>query len=201
MPPKPYYSISPEAALFGRKLNMPEEKVRQWALFELMSSYGININNIEIERKVKVGTRNYFADIVILREGAPYVVIECKRWENRKSETSMQQALSYADANTMKAHYAVFTNGDIWEVKKKVREEWVNIPDLPKRIDGDYLLDLYELISSMRYISPLLYWSNQQVPQASARSYFSCMQEFFNGYTYPLNYLDEDLCFGTDNSS
>ncbi|WP_136809599.1 type I restriction enzyme HsdR N-terminal domain-containing protein [Desulfosediminicola flagellatus] len=199
MPPKPYYDINPDASLFGRKVEKPEEKIRQWMLFELMSTYGIHINNIEIERVVKVGTRNHFADIVILREGAPYAVIECKRWENRKSEIGMQQAISYADANTIKARYAAFTNGDIWEVKTKIGEEWVDIPDLPKCIDDDYLLDLDVLISSMNHIMPLLYWMNQEVPPSSARTYISCMQDLFNGYTFPLSFLDDELLFGTDN--
>ena len=119
MSPKPFYEINPQAYLFDRSDETPEEKVRQWALFELLSTYGVSINNIEIERPVKVGTRNHRADIVVLRESVPYVVIECKKWDDKKEEQGTQQALSYADANTMKARFAVYTNGDIWKVKKK----------------------------------------------------------------------------------
>lgn len=198
MPPKPFYEINPQAYLFGRCDENPEEKVRQWVLFELMSTYGIPITNLQIERPVKVGTRNHFADIVILRENAPYVVIECKKWEDKQKVRGMQQALSYADANTMKAKYAVYTNGDTWEVKRKMMGEWVGIPDLPKRINGDYLVRLDELINSITDFKPAFYWLNQAVPANSAYAYFTCLQVIFNGSSFPLNYLDSSLRFGTD---
>lgn len=76
MPPKPYYDVSTEAYLFGKTKEKPEEKVRQWVLFELLSTYGISINSIQVERQVKVGTRTHFADIVILKENTPFVVQE-----------------------------------------------------------------------------------------------------------------------------
>ena len=119
MPPKPYYEIQHSAYLFMPNKNAksqdedikpkPEEKIRQWALFELLTTYGVNIKNIEIERPVKVGTRTYRADIVIHRDFAPHVVIECKRWKNKKIDKGIDQAISYANANTIKAKFAVFT--------------------------------------------------------------------------------------------
>lgn len=199
MPPKPYYEINSQAYLFGKTDETPEERVRQWALFELLSTYGICINNIEVERQVKVGTRNHRADIVILRDSAPYVVIECKKWEDKKLKQGMQQALSYADANTMKSRYAVYTNGDVWEVKRKIGNDWVDVPDLPKRIDGDYQIRLDELIRSINDFMPTFYWLNQTVPADSALAYFSSLQKIFYGPTYPLNNLDKNLLFGTDN--
>jgi len=199
MPPKPYYEVNPQAYMFGKSTDMPEEKVRQWVLFELLSTYGIAINNIQLERPVRVGTRTHRVDIVILLESAPYVVIECKKWDDKKRKQGMQQAVSYADANTMKARYAIYTNGDAWEVKRKMGDEWVDIPDLPKRVDCDYKIRLDELISSINDFKPAFYWLNQTIPATSARAYFSCLQILFNGTTYPLNYLDKDLCFGTDN--
>lgn len=199
MPPKPFYEINPQAYLFGKTDDMPEERVRQWALFELLSTYGISINNIQIERPVKVGTRTHRADIVILHESAPFVVIECKKWGDKYIGRGMQQALSYADANTMKARFAVYTNGDNWEVKRKMGNDWVDIPDLPKRIDGKYLVGIDNLISSINDFKPSFYWLNQSVPAASAYVYFTCLQKVFYGSTYPLCYLDKDLLFGTDN--
>lgn len=199
MPPKPYYEVNPHAYLFGKTAETPEEKVRQWILFELLSTYGICINSIEVERQVKVGTRTHFADIVIMRESAPYVVIECKKWGDKKRSQGMQQALSYADANTIKASYAVYTNGDTWEVKRKIGKEWVDIPDLPKRVDGDYLVGLDQLVQSINDFKLAFYWLNQAVPAASAQAYFSCLENLFYGSTYPLNYLNQDLCVGADN--
>jgi hypothetical protein len=46
MPPKSFYEINPKAYLFGKSDETPEEKVRQWVLFELLSTYGICINNL-----------------------------------------------------------------------------------------------------------------------------------------------------------
>ncbi len=200
MPPKPYYDVQPSAYLFVKNCDeKPEEKVRQWALFELLSTYGILINNIEIEKQVKVGTRNHYADIVILRNSVPYVVIECKKWDAKKNAGGMQQALSYADANTMKAKYAVYTNGDVWEVKSKIGGNWVSIPELPKKIDGNCLVKIDELLSSINDFKPVFYWLNQSVPAASAQTYFFCLQRIFYAATYPLHYLNKELCFGTDN--
>ena len=199
MPPKPLYEIKPEAYLFGPSVEKPEEKIRQWVLFELLSTYGVSINNIEIERKVKVGTRNHWADIVILRENVPYVVIECKRWENKKIAAGVDQAISYADANTMRAPYAVFTNGDVWIVKRKVRGEWLDVPDISKRIDDNYKVDLETLIRSMDDFKPVLYWLNQAVPKKDASSYFSQLQVLFYSATFPLSALDKDMLFATDN--
>jgi len=196
---KPFYEINPEAYLFVKKEETPEEKIRQWVLFELLSSYGISINNLVIERPVKVGTRIHRADIVILRESAPYVVIECKKWDEKKHLHGMQQAISYADANTMKAQYAVYTNGDVWEVKRKIGDNWVDIPDLPKNIDGEYRIELDELVRSINDFGPAFYWYDQNIPAASAKTYFSCLQILFNGSTFPLNYLDKNLLIGTDN--
>lgn len=200
MPPRPFYEVQPSAYLFVKHNDdKPEEKVRQWALFELLSTYGVFINNIVTERPVKVGTRTHRADIVVLRDGAPYVVIECKKWGAKKTAGGMSQAISYANADTMKAKYAVYTNGDSWEVKRKMGSDWIDLPDLPKKIDGDYLVKLDELIHSVDAFKPIFYWFNQSVPSASARTYFACLQEAFNGQIYPLHFLDNSLLFGTDN--
>jgi len=199
MPPKPLYEIKPDAYLFVDLPEKPEEKIRQWVLFELLSTYGISIKNIEIERPVKVGTRTHRADIVILRESAPYVVIECKRWENKKIAAGIDQAISYADANTMKAKYAVFTNGDVWIVKRKVKGEWLDVPDISKRIDENYKVDLETLIRAIDDFRPVFYWLNQTIPRKDAKAFFSQLQVIFNGSTFPLDCLDKNMRFATDN--
>lgn len=198
MPPKPFYDINPQAYLFGRNADTPEEKVRQWALFELLSTYGICINNLEVERPVKVGTRNHRADIVILREDVPYAIVECKKRDDKHHARGMQQAISYADANTIKAKFAVYTNGDRWHVKRKLGCDWVDVPDLPKRTDADYLVRMEDLLISLSDMTPAFYWLNQAVPANSAQAYFACLQNIFNGSRFPLNNLDRNLSFGTD---
>ena len=100
MPPKAYYDVKASAYIFGMSDEKPEEKVRQWVLFELLTTYGISINDIEVERPVRVGTRNHRADVVILIEGAPLVVIECKRREDDDIAQGISQAVSYASSDT-----------------------------------------------------------------------------------------------------
>jgi len=199
MSPKPFYEISSDRYLFGKPDEMPEEKVRQWALFELLSTYGVHINNIKIECPVKVGTRTHYADIVILRDGAPYVVIECKRWKNKKIDNGIDQAISYADANTMKAKFAVFTNGDIWRVKRKIRNGWVEVPDINRSVDSPHQLTIDEIISDIHELEPILYWFDQVVPKEDARAYFCALQEIFNSKAFPIDQIDRGLCFATDN--
>lgn len=199
MPPKPYYDVKPEAYLFGRTPKTPEEKVRQWVLFELLTTYGISINNIEIEKTVKIGTQNRFADIVVLREDQSYVVVECKRWENNKIEAGMDQAISYADVNTMKAKYAVFTNGDVWLVKKKIQGQWFDVPDISKHIDGDYQVDITDFFRNIDRLKPVFFWFNQGLPKKEACSYFQYLQQLFNGACFPFEEYNRDLLIGTDN--
>lgn len=123
----------------------------------------------------------------------------CKRWDEKKKLLGMQQALSYADTNTMKAKYAVYTNGDVWEVKRKMGDNWIDIPDLPKIVDEEYRIELDVLVHSINDFKPAFYWFTQSVPASSAKTYFDCLQVLINGSTYPLNYLDNNLLFGTDN--
>ena len=168
-------------------------------MFELLSTYGISINNIEIERPVRVGTRTHRADIVVHRDGSPYMVIECKRWKNKKIEKGVDQAISYADANTIKGKFAVFTNGDVWRVKRKLRNNWVDIPDISKNPDSPEYITLDELILIIQEFKPILYWFGQIVQKKDAHAYFYTLQNVFNGAIFPLDKIDCDLCFATDN--
>ena len=86
--------------LFGKSDSNLEERVRQWALFELMSGYGYLINNIRIEHPCQIGTKRFPADIVAFRDERPYIVVECKREE---IDFSDDWAQVISDANHLKA--------------------------------------------------------------------------------------------------
>lgn len=198
MPPRAFYALDPNVYLFCKSVDKPEEQVRQWLLFELLSTYGVSIQNIQIEQSVKVGTRTHFADIVILKQNLPYVVIECKRRGDNKVEAGLDQAISYASANSIQAEYAVYANGEAWLVRRKVGNEWVSIPDIPRRADYPQVVGLPELLRELTDLRPALFWLNRSVPSKEARAFFGALQIAFNGKSFLSEDSNEDLLHATD---
>lgn len=195
MTPRPFYEINPKTYLFERN-DSPEEQVRQWVLFELLSTYGFNINDLQIEVKCKVGRKYFPADVVIYQNRSPIIVIECKRQEEEnKKDEALKQAISYA--NFLKAEFVVFTNGNLWVVKKRIREIWHSVSDIPsnkKIVKGNTLTEWLFFFDDAR---PILYWMNRQVPSDQAYKVFDLMQRFFAGRTN-LEDFDHDLLVGTE---
>src|SRR5258706_10790323 len=99
----PFSQISPESYLYPDKVKaagdrkQAEEPVRQWCAYELIRAYCISITSIELERRVRMGSRPHWIDILVSREGRPLVVVECKKPSERNLKKGMAQALSYAD--------------------------------------------------------------------------------------------------------
>lgn len=178
MPPRPFYEVKPDLYLFGRNEG-PEERVRQWILFELLSTYGELVSNLDIERPVRVGTRTHYADIVVLKNHVPFIVIECKRQEDKKIDNCISQAISYASADEIRAEFAVCTNGHTWLVRRKVGSEWVAVPDIPTSRDIYLGIELDSLLGFVQSLRPLLYWLHQEVPADRAQEYLENLQRFF----------------------
>jgi hypothetical protein len=59
MPPRNFCDIDSKYYFFG-KSDTPEEKVRQWMIFELLAVYNVPVQAISIEAPVKVGTRSHY---------------------------------------------------------------------------------------------------------------------------------------------
>lgn len=159
MTSKVFCDIDPKYYLFGKN-ETPEEKVRQWALFELLSVYNVPVQSISIEVPVKLGTRSHRADIVVLKDYYPWIVLECKRTEHSDTPEGIKQALSYA--NCLQSEFAVYTNGKVWLVKryKPKFKEWISIPDLPI-YTSRRLLDRQSFTHLSRYcnsLSVLMRW-------------------------------------------
>lgn len=191
-----FYQVNPEAYLFGRSKS-PEEQVRQWVMFELLSTYGVNINDISIEVPVKVGRRIHSADIVIHQSYIPSIVIECKR-EGENPTKALDQAISYARSDNIKAEYAVCTDGQYWLVKRKFRDEWVAVPDIPKRRTHEGLWDMSDFLPAIHYLKPLLHWLHGSVPQEHAPTFFYDLQTFT---AYSMSFFEAnnpDLYQGTE---
>lgn len=182
-----FYTVGQDAWLFtgaaiqpeGKRAR-PEEDVRQWCLHELLRAYGVCIVNIGIETPVRVGTRTHRADIVVLRDGHPYIVIECKPRRTRKHDDAMKQAISYATAADVNAEFAAYTNGNVWWVRRRVKDQWVPVPDLPTFRDGTPNTDWRDILLAVDRAGPALYWLDESIPVKQVSEYFGALQRFFH---------------------
>ena len=198
MTQKIYYEIDSQNYLFRdklQKIDSPEEKIRQWAIFELLSNYGVNLSNIRIEQDVKVGSKKYRADIVVLRHNIPFVIVECKESSFNNIEKALEQAISYA--NFLKTEFVVFTNGDQWAVKRQIQGMWYPVSDIPRRLDIETNETLTEWLSFFDSAKPILFWLHRQVPLNYAYKFLDYLQRFFASGTH-LDGHDHDLLIGTE---
>jgi hypothetical protein len=156
MPPRNFCDIDSKYYLFG-KSDTPEEKVRQWMIFELLAVYNVPVQAISIESPVKVGTRQYRADILLLKDYRPWAVIECKRQEDGDISNGIEQAVSYASC--LQAEFAAFTNGKDWLVKRCRAYQWISVPDLPTYSSSNSsAVQLDQLSISYTSIALLMRW-------------------------------------------
>lgn len=187
--PSSFYTVPLEACFFGKKPtesktlksqpNDFEEVVRQWCLAELQSTYGVSITNIKIECPVKVGSKNYRADIVVLNEDSPYIVIECKRRNFTKHEYAIEQAISYAGSANIKAEFAVYTNGDVWSVKRRVNNNWITVPDIPFFSDRQSSIDVCQIMYLINDLWPILNSIREPVTTKESKKYLESWHRFF----------------------
>lgn len=199
-----FYEIDTTAYLFGHgtrsaeNRDQPEEAVRQWCAYELIRAYGIKVSALGFERSVKVGSKTYRIDILVCRDGVPAVVVECKPRSFTKHEEAMAQAVSYADAQIIQAEFAVYTNGNTWQVKRRLPQGWVAVPDLPHEIDYIATRPITDFLRTLAELNPLLYKLGEPLAGKDARSYLSAMQVFFHGTNLLTEDVHQDLRFGTD---
>ena len=202
---KPFYEIEPKNFLFkpvppgdDGKVN-PEEGVRQWCAFELIRAYGIPINDLDFEHSVSIGSRTYRIDIVILQCGKPWAVVECKKREHIKHDHAMDQAISYADSQNVHAEYAVYTNGNVWHVKRKMNNNWLSVHELPSRATGSVTTDITCLVHALDDILPMLYKLGETIDGRDAVKFLHAMQVHFNSYGLFTADTDRALLGATDN--
>jgi hypothetical protein len=204
MPPKPFYEIAEKNHIFKNKTRniqrgrrTPEENVRQWVLFELLSTYGFSINNLDVEVSVgqKYSQSNYRADIVVKRDGSPYIIIECKKQGTQvKPEKGLKQAQDYAE--NLGATFVVFADNrlDDWVVRRRWHGEWVHVCDIEKNADIAETDSITSSTSLLNSLEPILAWIYESVPATEAPQYFDSLQKFFVlGTQWGLDY---DLTWG-----
>jgi hypothetical protein len=199
-----FYNVNPEAYLYpsiSRRADLSkqkEEPIRQWCAFELMRAFGICLTDLEFERTVKVGSKKYFIDIVVLHDGAPRVVVECKEPGFIRHEQALEQAISYADARSIRAEYVIYTNGKEWLTKRRVKDSWVSTVNIPSVLRCNPEIDFVGLLELLSDVLPLLFALDQPLDHRQAKKFLSLMQQFFNGCNELTAGADEDLPHGLD---
>jgi Holliday junction resolvase len=180
MNPNAYYEIPVNKYIFNLA-EKPEEKVRQWAIYELLSNFGVNINSIEIEVPVRVGTRTHRADIVVYDNSVPYIVIECKRREDKSHKKSLDQAISYASSKELNAKYAVATNGSYWKCARKINDEWVTISEIKNFRENDEkflsIIEVEAMLTQFKGIAKNLF---ETIPSSDVSKFFYHLQSFYS---------------------
>lgn len=197
---KAFYSVSENCYLFGRNTG-PEELVRQWTLFELIRFYGYSIEQIEVEKTVQYGTRRGYIDIVINHDDKPFIVIECKRQTGYdKKKDHINQAISYANADSIQAEFCVFTDGEIWQVKRKTATGWVNYPNIPKlNSNNETKFELSVLLHNIDEIKPVLHWLYEPISGANSVHFIQAIQPIFCAHSIITTGTSETLLNIVDN--
>lgn len=197
MKPSSYYDIPENAYIFGKQVK-PEEKVRQWVIYELLSKFGENINNIKLEIPVKVGTRTHFADIVLYENHIPNIVIECKRKEDADFKTALNQAISYASSQEINAKHAIATNGIYWKYAYRTVNGWEEAIEIKSLKYGSEipqkLESLMGVFSDFKLIGGDLI---ETIPSNNISRFFGYLQNFYTGCIF-ITDVDRDLFRGTD---
>ena len=87
----------------------PEEWVRQNFLNYLVHTLQYPASLIAVEKELAVGELKKRFDIIVYKDSAPFMIIECKEMNVKLSENTMRQVLRYN--SNMQATYIVVTNG------------------------------------------------------------------------------------------
>jgi hypothetical protein len=111
----------------------------------------------------------------------------------------MEQGVSYADAPEIQAEFVVFTNGEDWQVKRRIQGKWCVVPDLPRDLDRHSAEPITELLRGLKEVAPLLYKLDQQLAGEDAQRLLDAMQRFFCGMNVLTCDIDRDLLIATDN--
>jgi len=199
----PYYQVAKSAWLFTSQLatsakEQPEEEVRQWCAFELIRAYGCQVSDLTFEHEVKVGSKSYRIDILVKRNGAPWIVVECKQSKHRNHAGGLAQAVSYASAQTVRAEFALYTNGSTWNASRRVGDRWISVVDIPSLHTAEAEGSIDDLLYTLQKTQPILHKLDDRVEGDAARILLSALQVFFHGSNLLTVEVDKDLRFGTD---
>lgn len=115
-----YLSFEGDSIIYNtkkpRKQNYtkPEEKVRAEVFARLIIEKEYPLSHIAIEVPVKMGSETKRADIVVYKNAKhqkAFIVVELKNSNQKDLREALKQALSYAGSGSLRADYALATNG------------------------------------------------------------------------------------------
>jgi hypothetical protein len=202
---RPFYEIPRSAYLYvgppvlDAKTDEPEEAVRQWCAFELMRAYGFSINDLNFEAQVRVGSKTCRIDILVLRDGMPWIVVECKA-PNSGGDKAIEQALSYADSPRIEAEYVLYTDGSDWQVRRRLKGRWEPVLDLPSaRFEVAGSIDITHLFAAFADVAPLLYKLDETIEGKEAKCFLDALQRFFCGWNLLTDGVAKQLTYCADN--
>jgi type I site-specific restriction endonuclease len=108
----------------------PEEWVRQHWIAYLIDRKGVPASRIAVEKQLKSSGQQFRFDLLIYdRHLNPWCLIECKKWEQKLSQTVLDQALRYN--HTLQAPYVVISNGPQSILVEFTEESWSFLEDFP----------------------------------------------------------------------
>ena len=109
----------------------PEETVRQWFIGVLRDSCGVPLYLMMSEASLKLGTKNWRADILIYgRNGEPLAVVECKRPDVVIDDAVAAQAMRYN--MVLNVRWLMLTNGGSTFIFKREADRFVPFSGIPK---------------------------------------------------------------------
>jgi hypothetical protein len=88
----------------------PEEWVRQNTLVYLNKVLGYSLKLIAVEKQLHIAEMKKRFDIVVYKNDAPFIIIECKEMNVKLDESTITQVLHYN--SKIQAPYVVVTNGN-----------------------------------------------------------------------------------------
>ncbi|MCC7029032.1 MAG: type I restriction enzyme HsdR N-terminal domain-containing protein [Chitinophagaceae bacterium] len=106
----------------------PEEWVRQQFLNYLLCEKKYPASLIAIERQLKVGSLSKRFDILIYKNAAPWMLVECKSESIIMNQQTLNQILAYQ--SSLKVKYLTITNGPVFHCFDIDLHSWSNeLPD------------------------------------------------------------------------
>jgi len=89
----------------------PEELIRQGVIKHLVDNLKYPRSLFSVEKEVRLGKKSNRCDIHIMRNGAYFMVVECKSFKEKINQAVFDQASKYC--SVLKADYLVVTNGEV----------------------------------------------------------------------------------------
>ena len=109
----------------------PEEVVRQWFIGVLNSSLQVPMHMMMSEAGLKLGEKQFRADILVYdRKAQPLVIVECKRPEVELTQEVLDQAIRYN--MVLNVRYMIITNGTKTYMFKKGENGYSFMNSVPK---------------------------------------------------------------------